>query len=153
MWDVSYILYTNLDDVYIQLCPCQTKISSTMPLAMFLWSVANCDFFYCMDLQSNSKHELPVLLTLNPPSRPRDTLYEWSASHPIPSVAASKASAEVGVIQGKRRLWFCGAYQGAFRTSRTILSNQIRGVYVILFADIIISDILYFKAVAYPRME
>ncbi|KAK6161285.1 hypothetical protein DH2020_004666 [Rehmannia glutinosa] len=55
---------------------------------------------------------LPFLLTLNPPRTPENTLYKWSTSHPIPSVAASKATSELKLIQGKRRLWFCGAYQG-----------------------------------------
>ncbi|KAL0284757.1 UNVERIFIED_CONTAM: Tuberculostearic acid methyltransferase UfaA1 [Sesamum calycinum] len=55
---------------------------------------------------------LPFFLTLNPPRTPKSTLFKWSTSHPIPSVAASKASHELNIIQGNRRLWFCGAYQG-----------------------------------------
>lgn len=30
----------------------------------------------------------------------------------MPSIAASKASLELETIQGKRGIWFCGAYQG-----------------------------------------
>ncbi|KAK4405919.1 Tuberculostearic acid methyltransferase UfaA1 [Sesamum angolense] len=55
---------------------------------------------------------LPFFLTLNPPRTPKSTLFKWSTSHPIPSVAASKASHELNLIQGNRKLWFCGAYQG-----------------------------------------
>ncbi|CAA0823147.1 Cyclopropane-fatty-acyl-phospholipid synthase [Striga hermonthica] len=55
---------------------------------------------------------LPFFSTLNPPYEPENTLLKWSTSHPIPSVAATKASAELDSIQGKRRIWFCGAYQG-----------------------------------------
>ncbi|KAK6161233.1 hypothetical protein DH2020_004614 [Rehmannia glutinosa] len=55
---------------------------------------------------------LPFLVSLNPPRTPENTLYKWSTGHPIPSVAASNATSELKLIQGKRRLWFCGAYQG-----------------------------------------
>ncbi|KAI3451310.1 hypothetical protein Pfo_007975 [Paulownia fortunei] len=62
--------------------------------------------------QNINETGLPFLLTINPPRTPEHTVLKWSTSHPIPSVAASKASAELSVIQGKRRIWFCGAYQG-----------------------------------------
>lgn len=64
-------------------------------------------------MQNSSKAGLPFLVTLNPPRTPKDTLSKWSASHPIPSVAAARASSKLDLIQGKRGLWFCGAYQGA----------------------------------------
>ncbi|KAG6428200.1 hypothetical protein SASPL_112451 [Salvia splendens] len=37
---------------------------------------------------------------------------QLSTSHPIPSVSASTALSNLSDIQGKRGLWFCGAYQG-----------------------------------------
>ncbi|KAF5481425.1 hypothetical protein F2P56_002076 [Juglans regia] len=43
---------------------------------------------------------------------PKSTMLKWSTAHPVPSVAASKASLELDHIQGKRGIWFCGAYQG-----------------------------------------
>ncbi|KAL0284429.1 UNVERIFIED_CONTAM: hypothetical protein Sradi_7197600, partial [Sesamum radiatum] len=55
---------------------------------------------------------VPFFFTLNPPHTPKSTLFKWSTRHPIPSVAASKALRQLNLIQGKRRLWFCGAYQG-----------------------------------------
>lgn len=63
-------------------------------------------------LQNIRKTELPYLVTLNPPRIPDHTLLKWSTGHPVPSVAASKASIELDLIQGKRGIWFCGAYQG-----------------------------------------
>lgn len=54
----------------------------------------------------------PFLVTLNPDKEPKNILLKWSTGHPIPSVAASKASNEFHSIQGNRRIWFCGAYQG-----------------------------------------
>lgn len=63
-------------------------------------------------MQNLGSTELPFLVTLNPPSIPKHTALKWSTSHPVPSVAASKASLELDKIQGKRGIWFCGAYQG-----------------------------------------
>ncbi|KAL0388380.1 UNVERIFIED_CONTAM: putative fatty acid methyltransferase [Sesamum radiatum] len=55
---------------------------------------------------------LPFFFTLNPPHTPKSTLFKWSTRHLIPSVSASKALRQLNLIQGKRRLWFYGAYQG-----------------------------------------
>ncbi|XP_051125474.1 uncharacterized protein LOC127247592 [Andrographis paniculata] len=69
---------------------------------------------YWLDPVKNYMGEtgLPYLLSVNPPCVPEHMLCKWSTSHPIPSVAAWKALSELNLIQGKRRLWFCGAYQG-----------------------------------------
>ncbi|KAG6536223.1 hypothetical protein ZIOFF_001273 [Zingiber officinale] len=56
--------------------------------------------------------KLPFLVTLNPKRVPKHSLLKWCTSHPFPSVAASKASLKLENIQGKRRIWFSGAYQG-----------------------------------------
>lgn len=63
-------------------------------------------------LQNLGETGLPYLITLNPPHTPDHTLLKWSTGHPVPSVAASKASIQLNQIQGKRGIWFCGAYQG-----------------------------------------
>lgn len=67
------------------------------------------------NMQNISQTGPPFLVTLNPPSTPEHTLLKWSTGHPIPSVAATKASSQLNLIQGKRRIWFCGAYQGALK--------------------------------------
>ncbi|VAH53981.1 unnamed protein product [Triticum turgidum subsp. durum] len=54
----------------------------------------------------------PFLVTLNPPRVPDHVLLKWSTSLPVPSVAAAKAYLQLDQIQGKRGIWFCGAYQG-----------------------------------------
>ncbi|KAL0368483.1 UNVERIFIED_CONTAM: Sphingolipid C9-methyltransferase 1 [Sesamum calycinum] len=79
----------------------------------FLGSVDNkvCVTYWLNILQNISETGLPFLVTLNPPSTPEHTLLKWSTGHPIPSVAATKAASELNLIQGKRRIWFCGAYQ------------------------------------------
>ncbi|KAI0491367.1 hypothetical protein KFK09_025627 [Dendrobium nobile] len=68
---------------------------------------------YWLNVLQNLGHtSLPFLVTLNPPFTPKHKVLKWTTSHPVPSVAASKASLELDKIQGKRRIWFSGAYQG-----------------------------------------
>ncbi|PIN01622.1 Cyclopropane-fatty-acyl-phospholipid synthase [Handroanthus impetiginosus] len=68
--------------------------------------------YWLNTIQNISDTGLPFFMTLNPRHAPKNTLLKWRTSHPIPSVSASKASAELNLIQGKRRIWFCGAHQG-----------------------------------------
>ncbi|XP_075511642.1 uncharacterized protein LOC142547307 isoform X1 [Primulina tabacum] len=92
-----------------------------MPKIPAAWSAWNflgtvnskvCVTYWLNILQNIKEAGLPFLVTLNPPQMPEHTLLKWSTGHPIPSVAASKASSELNLIQGKRKIWFCGAYQG-----------------------------------------
>ncbi|KAK6122790.1 hypothetical protein DH2020_043468 [Rehmannia glutinosa] len=92
-----------------------------MPKNPSAWSAWNflgtindkvCVTYWLNILQNISETGLPFLVTLNPPSTPEHTLLRWSTGHPIPSVAATKASSQLNLIQGKRKIWFCGAYQG-----------------------------------------
>ncbi|PSS35629.1 Tuberculostearic acid methyltransferase [Actinidia chinensis var. chinensis] len=80
----------------------------------FLGTMDNkvCVTYWLNVLQNIDETALPYLVTLNPPHTPEHTLLKWSTGHPLPSVAASKASIELDHIQGKRGIWFCGAYQG-----------------------------------------
>lgn len=74
-------------------------------------------------MQNIKETGLPFLVTLNPPQTPEHTLLKWSTGHPIPSVTASKASSELNLIQGKRKIWFCGAYQGMLNKSHWYFEN------------------------------
>ncbi|KAL1294787.1 hypothetical protein AAHE18_19G164900 [Arachis hypogaea] len=94
---------------------------SLMPKNPKAWSAMNflgfqnstvCLTYWLNILQNIDKTILPFLVTLNPDHTPKNTLLKWSTGHPIPSVAAFKAVQELESIQGKRRIWFCGAYQG-----------------------------------------
>lgn len=80
----------------------------------FLGSKDNkvCLTYWLNILQNLGEGSEPFLVTLNPEHTPRNTLLKWTTGHPVPSVAASKASLELDQIQGKRGIWFCGAYQG-----------------------------------------
>ncbi|MCD9646198.1 cfs1-like protein, partial [Datura stramonium] len=85
------------------------------------WSACNflgtmnsrgCATYWLNVIQNLGESKLPYLVTLDPPHTPEHTLLKWRTSHPVPSVAASKASCELHQIQGKRGIWFCGVYQG-----------------------------------------
>ncbi|MQM15712.1 hypothetical protein Taro_048662 [Colocasia esculenta] len=94
---------------------------SLMPHNQSAWSAWNflgntnggvCVTYWLNVLQNLGFSGSPFLVTLNPPYTPTDALLKWTTSHPIPSVAASKASLELEGIQGNRKIWFAGAYQG-----------------------------------------
>ncbi|XP_071726492.1 uncharacterized protein [Rutidosis leptorrhynchoides] len=80
----------------------------------FLGTVDNkaCLTYWLNVLQNIDANGLPYLVTLNPPRTPENMMLKWTTGHPVPSVAATKASLELHQIQGKRGIWFCGAYQG-----------------------------------------
>ncbi|CAK9324087.1 unnamed protein product, partial [Citrullus colocynthis] len=88
------------------------------PKAWSAWNfLGNTNNKVCLTYWLNVLHNLgetnpPFLVTLNPEVKPKQILFKWSAGHPIPTVAAFKALNELDSIQGKRQLWFCGAYQG-----------------------------------------
>ena len=93
-----------------------------------MWQCASYSL-ECLTLQNIEETRLPFLVTLNPDHTPEHTLFKWSTSHPVPSVAASKASLELDHIQGKRGIWFCGAYQGeqfsSWKKKKNLLPPQI----------------------------
>ncbi|KAF3786027.1 Cyclopropane mycolic acid synthase 3 [Nymphaea thermarum] len=67
---------------------------------------------YWLNVIQNLEIDVPFLVTLNPFHLPKNEVMKWSTSHPLPTVASMKASLELSEIQGKRGIWFCGAYQG-----------------------------------------
>ncbi|CAN1279159.1 Tuberculostearic acid methyltransferase UfaA1 [Linum perenne] len=92
-----------------------------MPRNQAAWSAWNflgstdtkvCLTYWLNVLQNLGETNQPYLVTLNPDNPPENTLLKWRTSHPVPSVAASKAAVELNSIQGKRGIWFCGAYLG-----------------------------------------
>uniref|UniRef100_A0A0A8YSL3 Amine oxidase domain-containing protein n=1 Tax=Arundo donax TaxID=35708 RepID=A0A0A8YSL3_ARUDO len=94
---------------------------SMMPRSSSAWSSWNflgttskgvCVTYWLNLLQNIESTGRPFLVTLNPPHVPDHVLLKWYTSHPVPSVAAAKASLELHHIQGNRGIWFCGAYQG-----------------------------------------
>ena len=55
----------------------------------------------------------PMIVTLNPGREPNKELVydEYLFEHPVFDETAILAQAEIRTIQGKNKLWFCGAYQ------------------------------------------
>ena len=56
----------------------------------------------------------PVIVSLNPlrDISPRHVLGEFQYAHPVLDSAAVRAQANVGMLQGRRRTWYCGAWTG-----------------------------------------
>jgi uncharacterized protein len=54
----------------------------------------------------------PVIVSMNPlrPVRETSILGEWCYTHPVFDRAAVQAQRELPTIQGRSRLWFCGAW-------------------------------------------
>ncbi|XVE81902.1 hypothetical protein DITRI_Ditri15bG0103400 [Diplodiscus trichospermus] len=94
------------------------KLMPKNPATWSAWNfLGNADNKVCLTywlnvLQNLGETRLPFLVTLNPCYMPKHTLIKWRTGHPVPSVAAMRASLELDQIQGKRGIWFCGAYQG-----------------------------------------
>nr|VDD36307.1 unnamed protein product [Brassica oleracea] len=91
-----------------------------MPRNQAAWSAWNflgstekkvCVTYWLNILQNLGQDREPFFVTLNPDQTPKKTLLKWTTGHPVPSVAALTASQELHKIQGKRNIWFCGAYQ------------------------------------------
>jgi uncharacterized protein len=68
---------------------------------------------YWMNNLQNLQTETPVIITLNPARRPKQALIldEHYFAHPIFDYGAITSQENIRNIQGKRNLWFCGAYQ------------------------------------------
>ncbi|KAL2921273.1 Sphingolipid C9-methyltransferase, partial [Bienertia sinuspersici] len=102
-------------DVYLH---CDKNLMPQNPAAWSAWNfLGNTDSEMCLTywlnvLQNIPKTNLPLLMTCNPPHLPEKFLLKWSTGQCIPSVAAMRASLELDNIQGKRGIWYCGAYHG-----------------------------------------
>ncbi|MCO5601574.1 hypothetical protein L7F22_055697 [Adiantum nelumboides] len=102
-------------DIYLH------RDSKYMPKNTAAWSAWNflgcknkgvCLTYWLNKLQNLGNTGRPFLVTLNPGQSPQDSTLKWTTSHPIPLPAAAVASRHLDSIQGRRGIWFCGAYQG-----------------------------------------
>ncbi|KAK4732616.1 hypothetical protein R3W88_025604 [Solanum pinnatisectum] len=97
---------------------CDKTLLPRNPAAWSSWNFLRtvngrvCVTYWLNIIQNLGETERTYCVTLNPPHTPEHTLLKWTTGHPVPSVAALKASSELYQIQGKRGIWFCGAYQG-----------------------------------------
>jgi predicted NAD/FAD-binding protein len=69
---------------------------------------------YWMNRLQNIDPAVPLFVSLNAPVAPRDELVEarFDYDHPLFDGATLAAQAELPAIQGRRRVWFCGAWCG-----------------------------------------
>lgn len=68
---------------------------------------------YWMNRLQSLKSERPLIVTLNPGRAPNPALVHDNCQfeHPLFDEGAILSQQQLGEIQGKDRLWFCGAYQ------------------------------------------
>lgn len=68
---------------------------------------------YWMNNLQNLDKDHPIIVTLNPGRRPQENtiIDEHTFKHPIFDLPAVRAQNKMDIIQGKRNIWFCGAYQ------------------------------------------
>ena len=69
---------------------------------------------YWMNRLQSLDTEVPVFVSLNPLQEPdpNQTIAAFSYEHPVFDSGATAAQAALGGVQGRDRLWFCGAYCG-----------------------------------------
>lgn len=94
---------------------------SLMPKRRACWSSwnylsgdgASVCLTYWMNRLQNIDTAYPLFVTLNPltPPAPKTVFDRHDFTHPIFDATAIAAQKEISTIQGKRGLWFCGAYQ------------------------------------------
>jgi len=77
-------------------------------------SQARCTVSYCMNLLQSLDAPEPIVVTLNRGYSidPAKVLRRMQYRHPLQTKASVAAQARKGEIQGRRNLWFAGAYWG-----------------------------------------
>ncbi|KAM6557456.1 hypothetical protein CsatB_004475 [Cannabis sativa] len=104
-------------DIYLH------RDKTLMPKNPAAWSALNflassdnkvCLTYWLNVIQNLGETSLPFFVTLNPNHPPKQTLLKFSTTHSLPSLTSSKVSLEFHRIQGKRGIWFCGAYDQGY---------------------------------------
>lgn len=69
---------------------------------------------YWMNKLQNIDEKYPLFVTLNPIKQPDEalTFARYQYSHPLFDTAAINAQNHLETIQGKNKIWFCGAWTG-----------------------------------------
>jgi len=69
---------------------------------------------YWMNNLQSIPETRPYFVTLNPltPVNPEKIIGQYRYDHPVFDQPAIAAQSQIGNIQGRRGLWFCGAYSG-----------------------------------------
>jgi len=77
-------------------------------------SSGNLSVTYWMNELQKIKSNLPILLSLNPKKLPNPKLIygQYSYSHPVFDSNAFQVQNNLSNLQGKNKIWFCGAWTG-----------------------------------------
>jgi predicted NAD/FAD-binding protein len=77
-------------------------------------SSGNLSITYWMNELQKIKSSMPILLSLNPKRLPNPDLIhgQYSYSHPVFDNTAIQIQKNLHKIQGKNKIWFCGAWTG-----------------------------------------
>jgi uncharacterized protein len=73
----------------------------------------NAHITYWMNRLQGLPGATPLFVTLNAQAEPRSAICSEQYTHPVFDVAASAAQRELWTLQGRRNIWYCGAYFGA----------------------------------------
>ncbi len=99
--------------------------ASVLPQRRRAWAAWNCEraaerahgqtgvcLHYLINRLQPLPWKTPVVVSMNPlrPIRDASILGEWSYTHPVFDRAAVQAQRELQTIQGRSRVWFCGAW-------------------------------------------
>ncbi|KAF7802198.1 1-deoxy-D-xylulose 5-phosphate reductoisomerase, chloroplastic [Senna tora] len=103
-------------------------------------------------VQNLGETNLPFLVTLNPDRTPENTLLKWSTGHPIPSIAASKASSELDIIQGKRRICY-GFHEDGLKDSSVLAQLGCPDMRLPIMYTMSWPDRIYCSEVTWPRLD
>ncbi|XP_037487878.1 uncharacterized protein LOC119366277 isoform X3 [Triticum dicoccoides] len=115
-------------DIYLH---CDQNLMPRNPSAWSAWNFLGTtsrgfSVTYWLNQIQKIESVRPFLVTLNPPGVPDHVLLKWNISLPVPSAAAAKAYLQLDQIQGKRGIWFCGAYQGWESSSSRFAWKEMR---------------------------
>lgn len=68
--------------------------------------------YWMNKLQPSIGQDQNYFVTLNPETRPQNILYETDYDHPQYRMSALQGWEKIKVVQGKNKIWFCGAWCG-----------------------------------------
>ena len=112
--DFKYQKNTSILHSDINFMPKRKSVWSSWNYITETGNSGNISITYWMNELQKIKSNNPILLSLNPKKLPDPNLIygQYSYSHPILDNNAIKIQNNLSAIQGKNKIWFCGAWTG-----------------------------------------
>ena len=112
--DFKYQKNTSILHSDINFMPKRKSVWSSWNYITETGNSGNISITYWMNELQKIKSNNPILLSLNPKKLPDPNLIygQYSYSHPILDNNAIKIQNNLSEIQGKNKIWFCGAWTG-----------------------------------------